>query len=170
VVRTLYLLRHAKSSWTDRTLPDHERPLAPRGQRDAKRIADHLVRESVEPQVVLCSSAVRTRQTLELIRPVLGAASSVSLERELYAASTDELLERVRSLPHAIASAMLIGHNPGLQGLAVALASSGNELKRLEAKFPTGALATLTFADTDWNRLAPGEAVLTAYVVPKQLR
>jgi phosphohistidine phosphatase len=94
----------------------------------------------------------------------------VTLAEELYAASSDELLERLRKLPDTVTSAMLIGHNPGLQELALTLASAGAELERLEAKFPTAALATLTVANTTWKRLTPRDATLSAYVVPKQLR
>jgi phosphohistidine phosphatase len=168
-VHTLYLLRHAKSSWADRTLPDRERPLAPRGRRDARRIAKHLVRLEIEPDLVVCSSAERTRETLDLIRPALGATSTLRLEDELYGASSDELLARIRLVSEECASVMLIGHNPGLQRLALVLASDGADLDRLEAKFPTAALATLTIA-TAWSRLAPADAALAAFVVPKQLR
>lgn len=168
-MHTLYLLRHAKSSRTDQTLADRERPLAPRGSRDAKRIGKHLVRLEIAPELVLCSSAERTRETLELVRPALGASSTVRLEAKLYAASADELLERIRAVPEAVASVMVIGHNPGLQDLALVLASAGVELGRLEEKFPTAALATLTLANTPWRRLSEGDAVLAAYVVPKQL-
>ena len=167
--RTLYLLRHAKSSWDDATLPDRERPLAPRGRRDAKRIAKHLVRLGIEPELVLCSSAVRTCETLELVRSALGG-SSVMVEDELYAASSDELLERVRLVPESAASVMLIGHNPGLQHLAGILASAGAELERLKAKFPTCALATFTLEGRAWSGLQHADAVLAAYVVPKELR
>jgi phosphohistidine phosphatase len=167
-VHALYLLRHAKSSWADPTLADRERPLAQRGRRDAKRVAKHLRRLGCEPELVLCSSAARTRETVELLRPALGD-STVMLEEELYAASTDELLARIRLVPDPVASVMLIGHNPGLHQLALALASAGDELERLEAKFPTAALATLAFSKS-WSRLAPAEATLAAYVVPKQLR
>ncbi len=132
-------------------------------------MADHLLREQIEPELVLCSSAVRTRETLELIRPALGT-STVTVEDELYAASFDDLLARLRSLPDTVASVMLIGHNPGLEELALALASAGADLRRLEAKFPTAALATLTLADTAWDRLAQSSGALTAFVVPKQLR
>jgi phosphohistidine phosphatase len=168
-MHTLYLLRHAKSSWADPTLPDHERPLAPRGRRDAKRIAKHLVQLGIEPELLLCSSAERTRETLALMRPALSATSTVLLEMELYAASSDRLLERIRAVPDAVASLMLIGHNPGLQDLALVLASAGAELERLEAKFPTAALATLALPNTTWSQLSQADAVLTAYVVPKQL-
>jgi phosphohistidine phosphatase len=168
-MHTLYLLRHAKSSWSDPTLPDRARPLAKRGRRDAKRIAKHLRRTGIEPELVLCSSAERTRETLELVRPALRAAVEVRLEEELYAASSDELLERLRVIPERVASVMLIGHNPGLQDLALVLASTGTQLERLEAKFPTAALATLTLPNTTWERLSGADAVLAAYVVPKQL-
>lgn len=167
-MHTLYLLRHAKSSWVDPTLSDLQRPLAARGRRDAKRIAKHLRRLGDEPELVLCSPAMRTRETLELVRPAIGS-STIVLEDELYAASSDELLARIRLVPDPVASVMLIGHNPGLQQLALLLASSGDERERLEAKFPTAALATLAVA-TSWSRLAPTDATLTAYVVPKQLR
>jgi phosphohistidine phosphatase len=169
-MRILYLLRHAKSSWSDPTLHDHARPLAKRGRRDAKRIAKHLSRIGIEPELVLCSSAERTCETLELVRPALGATATVRLEPELYAATSAKLLERIRSVPEEFASVMLIGHNPGLQDLVLVLASEGVELERLEAKFPTAALATLTLTATPWRRLSRGDAVLGAFVVPKQLR
>jgi phosphohistidine phosphatase len=128
-----------------------------------------MARERIVPDLVLCSSAVRTVQTLELLRPALGPATTVAVEDELYAASSDELLERVRRVLDEVAWLMLIGHNPGLQQLALDLASSGADLERLEAKFPTAALATLTVAGAGWSRLAAGDAELTAYVVPRQL-
>ena len=168
-MHTLYLLRHAKSSWADPTLADHERPLSARGRRDAKRIAKYLVQLAIEPELVLCSSAERARETLELVRRALGPTPRVRLEAKLYAASSDELLDCIRALPEAVAAVMLIGHNPGLQQLALDLASTGAELERLEAKFPTAALATLTLANTTWSRLSRADAALAAYVVPKQL-
>jgi phosphohistidine phosphatase len=165
-MRTLYLLRHAKSSWDDPALPDHARPLAPRGRRDAKRIAKHLDRLGITPTLVLCSPALRTQQTLDLLRPAL-AEVATQIEAQLYGASSETLLTRIRSVPEAVSSALLIGHNPGLQDLALMLASDGAELERLEAKFPTGALATLALVE--WRSLGPGQAKLLAYTVPKQL-
>jgi phosphohistidine phosphatase len=166
---TLYLLRHAKSSWSDPTLPDQERPLSRRGRRDAKRVAKHIARLGIEPELVLCSSAARTRETLELVRPALSTTSTVRLEAELYGAPADKLLERLRAVPEAVTSVMLIGHNPGLQDLALALASAGAERERVKEKLPTAALATLILPKTTWSRLSESDAVLAAYVVPKQL-
>lgn len=169
-MRTVYLLRHAKSDWSDRTLSDQARPLAPRGRRDAKRLAKHLRRRRIEPTRVLCSSAERTRETLELVRPALRGGTPVQVEDGLYAAATDELLERLRALPDESDSVLVIGHNPGLQELALVLATPSRTRRRLEAKFPTAALATLAVPHATWAQLAAGEAELTAFVVPKQLR
>ena len=167
-MHTLYLLRHAKSSWDDPTLADHERPLAARGRRDSKRIAKHLRRLGIEPELVLCSPATRTRETLEVLRPAIGT-STVMFEEELYLASSNRLIARIHLVPDSVASVLLIGHNPGLHELALALVAAGDDMERLEEKFPTAALATLAFGDA-WSRLARADATLTAYVVPKQLR
>jgi phosphohistidine phosphatase len=139
------------------------------GRRDAKRIAKHPLRFGIMPELVLCSTAQRTRETLELARPALGAVATVSLEAELYAASAETLIKRLRAVPEAVASVMLIGHNPGLQDLAIVFASAGTEVERLETKFPTAALATLTLHSAPWGWLSQADAVLAAYVVPKQL-
>jgi phosphohistidine phosphatase len=167
-VHVLYLLRHAKSSWSDPTLPHRERPLAARGRRGAKRIAEHP-RLGIAPELILCSTSRRTRETLALIRPALADTATVRLEAELYAASAGTLLERLHGVPEDVASVMLIGHNPGLQDLALLLASAGTGLERLEAKFPTAALATLALPTATWSRLARADALLDAYAGPKEL-
>jgi phosphohistidine phosphatase len=165
---TLYLLRHAKSSWDQPGLADRERPLAPRGQRAARRVAEHLRAEGVRPDVVLCSTAVRAKQTLEIVQPALGEPE-VLVEEGLYATDADDLLDRVRSLPGRSSAAMIVGHNPTLQDLALDLASSGRDLERLREKLPTGALATLAF-EGPWRELGPGRATLVSLVAPRDLR
>jgi phosphohistidine phosphatase len=114
---------------------------------------------------VLCSSAVRTRQTLEAILPSLGDDPLVEFEDELYGAWSDALLERIHEVPAKAASVLLIGHNPGISDLALTLA--GGEA-RLREGFPTGALATFAVA-AEWAALEPGGAELTAFVVPREL-
>jgi phosphohistidine phosphatase len=98
-VKRLLLLRHAKSSWDDPDLDDHDRPLAKRGRRASQTIAKHLSRESVTAELVLCSSAQRARETLERIAPALGDGVDVQIEPELYGASEDRLLERCEPSP-----------------------------------------------------------------------
>ena len=168
-MRTLFLLRHAKSSWSDPTLADQERPLSARGRRDAKRIARHLAQLAIEPDLVLCSPAQRTRETLDLVRPALDASTSMIFEVELYGASADTLLDQLRGVPDGVESVLLIGHNPGVQDLALCLASEGVELNRLEEKFPTAALAILAVPKVTWAQLSEADAVLEAFVVPRQL-
>jgi phosphohistidine phosphatase len=167
-MRTLHLLRHAKSSWDDDSLADHERPLSPRGVRDAKRIGKHLGTLPAPPDLVLCSSAVRTRQTLDLIRSSLGDAT-VHVEEGLYGASVGELLERLRGLPEAARSALVIGHNPGIQDLALDLAATGPLLEAVSVKFPTCALATLDLGDRTWSSVNPGDAELVGFTIPRNL-
>jgi phosphohistidine phosphatase len=167
-MKQLFLLRHAKSSWDEPGLADHDRPLAPRGRRALKLMAEHLGREGVRPALVLCSSARRTRETLEAIAPALGEGISVQIERELYGASEQRLLERLRAVEDDVESLMLIGHNPGVEQLALSLAGSGQNLGGPRRKYPTGALATLEFTSR-WGDLQPGRAELTDFVTPKQL-
>ena len=167
-VRRLYLLRHAKSSWEDPGRADHDRPLAARGRRATKLVAEHLRRERIAPALVLCSPARRARETLEGISSALGDEIQVRVEPELYGASDDTLLERLRAIPDTVQSAMLIGHNPAIQALALSLAGRGDELASAERKFPTGALATLTLGCA-WRELEPGAAELVGFVRPKDL-
>lgn len=169
-MRVVYLLRHAKSSWDDPGLADHERPLSPRGRRAAARIAEHLDREGIRPALVLCSSSLRTRQTLELVAAALPDVP-VTVEDDLYGAGERGLLERLKRLPDAADSVLLVAHNPGLQDLALALAEGGDPgaLVRLRAKMPTAALATLAAPVARWRDLGPGGAELVAFVVPREL-
>jgi phosphohistidine phosphatase len=153
-MRTLFFLRHAKSSWDDPALPDRERPLAPRGRRDAKRIGEHFRRLGITPTRARASLfGVRTQETLDLLRPAL-AEVEVQVEEPLYGASSETLLERIHSVRDEANSVLLIGHNPGLHHLALALASEGAKRERLEAKFPTAALVTL--AVECWSSPEPG--------------
>ena len=119
-MRLVYLLRHAKSSW-ESGLPDQERPLAKRGRRAAKAIGRHVREAGVEPELVLCSTARRARETLERVEPALGSPD-VRIEPRLYEAGSDELLDCLRAVADHVGSVMLIGHNPGLQQLALDLA------------------------------------------------
>jgi phosphohistidine phosphatase len=164
-VRRVYLLRHAKSSWEDLSLADDERPLAPRGRKAAKRMARHLRHDAIRPDLVLCSTALRAKQTLERIEPALGGAPT-RVEPGLYAASAETLLTRLRRLPDDVVSVMVIAHNPGLRDLASMLASGGRALPRLRAKYPTCALATLDIDSETWPKLQPGEAELVNLVTP----
>ena len=176
MTRRLVLLRHAKSAWPDLPdLPDHERPLARRGRRDAPAAGRWLREAGLVPGRVLCSTARRTRETWQLMVPELGATlPPVSYQDAVYAAHGGTLLEAARQTETGISSLMIIGHNPGIQELALLLAApdggaGAGLLQRAAAKFPTAAIAVLTFAG-DWPRLGPGRAQLTTFVTPGDLR
>jgi phosphohistidine phosphatase len=173
--RKLVLLRHAKSAWPD--LPDHERPLAGRGRRDAPVMGRWLRAAGHLPDQVLCSTARRTRETWQLAQPELGAAPPVSFEDRVYEASAEQLLDLARHAPPPAETLLIIGHAPGIPELALVLAGAvapaGGEGDaagdRMRAKFPTAAVAVLELAGP-WDQLAPGTARLTSFVTPRDVR
>jgi phosphohistidine phosphatase len=168
--RQLYLLRHAKSSWDDPGVDDHDRPLAGRGEKALARMREHLARAAAGPELVLCSSARRTRMTLDGIADALPADVDIEVEDGLYAATGGALLSRLHQVPDDVGRVMLIGHNPGLEDLALLLVGAGDPSTRarMATKFPTGALATLGF-DGPWAALDADGATLEGFVVPREL-
>ncbi|MGW1881047.1 SixA phosphatase family protein, partial [Streptomyces sp. NPDC001970] len=139
----LVLLRHAKSAWPD--VADHERPLAPRGRRDAPA-AGRLLRElTYVPDLAICSTARRARETWELAAGELGAKVPVRHDERVYGADPAELFDVLRELPAEVGTALLVGHNPGMEDLAGALSgeAEGDALARMTEKFPTSAFAVL---------------------------
>jgi len=174
MTRRLVLLRHAKSAWPD--LPDHERPLAKRGRRDAPAVGSWLREMGCMPDRVLCSTARRTRETWRLMAPGLGAdPPAMSYEDRVYEAHCETLLDLARQTEPTASCLLIIGHNPGIQDLALMLASTpdgGTEadlLQRATARFPTAAVAVLAFAGA-WSRLGAGRARLISFVTPSDLR
>src|SRR5437879_5489012 len=113
----LFILRHAKSSWDDPGLDDHDRPLAPRGRKAARLMADHVRASEIHPSLVLCSPAKRTRQTLDAVLP----GGKTVIEPALYGASAGSILARLRGVSNTTASVMVIGHNPAMQDLVLQL-------------------------------------------------
>jgi phosphohistidine phosphatase len=166
--RRLYLLRHAKSSWKQPDLADHDRPLSGRGRRAAKAIARHVREQRIAPELVLCSTARRTRETFERLEPAVGTPD-VRFERELYGATALVLLDRLHRVPEETGSVLLIGHNPAIEELALDLARPSGARSELEAKFPTGALATLELAGMSWRELGRSGAELVGFVRPRDL-
>ena len=156
--RTLYVLRHAKSDWSAGSLRDFDRPLAPRGERAAALLARHVADAGIAPDVVLSSPARRARQTIETVLP----GSSIIFDDDLYGASFNELVSRVRTLDAGVRSAMLVGHNPGLHDLIEGLTATEVD------KFPTGGLATLRWAGA-WAEFEAGAVRLTGIVRPREL-
>jgi phosphohistidine phosphatase len=163
--RTLILLRHAKSDWPE-DVPDHDRPLAKRGRRDAPVVGRWLRRHGYQPDVVVCSTAQRTLQTWELVSAALSETPrpAVTFEPRAYGASAQTLLYLARELGPDVHTALLIAHNPGISELAAALAGT----HRTEIGFPTAGVAVLEFGG-DWPELAPGQARLADFAVPREM-
>ena len=165
--RRLHLLRHAKSAWDDPMQSDHDRPLAPRGRRAVALLRDYVAGHGIAPEIVLCSTARRTVETVNGVIP----GAPVAFEPRLYGASAEELLGRLRELEDGVSEAMVVGHNPALQMLVLKLVadSHGPDLVEIRRKLPTGALVTLSF-DGPWSTLLPAGAALAGYVRPKALQ
>lgn len=171
-MKTIYLLRHAKSDWGDPILDDFDRPLAARGRQAAPRIAAFMRAKGLVPDVVLCSAARRTLETWDYVAPELGDEIPVSIRRSLYHGSPGQLLAALRRLPDEVSSVLLVGHSPGIERLAMQFSGTGSDdkaLHRLRGKFPTAALAVIA-VDTDaWDDIGQGRGRLTHFVRPKDL-
>jgi phosphohistidine phosphatase len=167
VTRRIHLLRHAKSSWDDPTLGDRERPLAPRGVKASARIARWIHENDVRPELVLCSSALRARETLAQVEDALGSPR-IEIEDGLYAASAAELARRLGQLSPEMREVLLVGHNPGLADLCLLLAEPSPEREQIAEKLPTGALVTLE-TRSDWADLGPECATIVHLVLPREL-
>ena len=169
--RTLIVLRHAKSSWSESGISDADRPLAPRGRKAAPRMGAFIAEALPAPSHVLCSTARRARQTLDLVLPLLPVQPVVDYLPELYLTDPETHLACLQALPADVSCAMIVGHNPDLQDLALELAGSGKSeaLERLATKFPTAAVAGLTFEAPGWNALDFGTCRLSLFMTPKLL-
>ena len=168
---TLLLLRHAKSSWDDAGLFDHDRPLSERGINAAPRIAAHIAAHDLAPELVLCSTSVRTRETLALVLDHLRPTPSVSYEKALYLAEAEAILDRIYKVENDRRRIMLVGHNPGFEDLARMLSGHGHRANReaLQRKFPTCGLAVITFKGSHWANVRPGQGTLEQFVTPRSL-
>jgi phosphohistidine phosphatase len=169
---TLSLLRHAKSSWADARLKDFQRPLSDRGEAAAPRMGAFMTRRGLTPDLILCSTAVRARQTLNLVLPHLKGAPELVYEDALYLASSTTMLKRLHKVAAEVRHAMIVGHDPGMHSLAVELAGSGrsDDLGRLAEKFPTAGLAVIVFDVDGWPDVRWGDGRLKLFTAPKRLQ
>ncbi|GAB1330417.1 SixA phosphatase family protein [Streptomyces sennicomposti] len=166
--RRIVLFRHAKADWPQVT--DHERPLAERGRQDAPVAGRKLADSGVSFDLALCSTATRTRETWKLAVHELPHRPRTVYEERIYEASPGELIAVLNEIPDDVQNVILIGHNPGMQGLTEVLAGSaeGDARERMSGRgFPTAAFAVLTF-DGSWKTLEPGTATLSDYWAPSK--
>jgi phosphohistidine phosphatase len=156
--RTLILLRHAKSDWSTGE-SDHQRPLNARGERDAPLTGQWLAQTERVPELVMCSTARRTRETYELAAEAFESEPTVVFTDALYGASAGEMLEVVRSVPEDVRTLMVVSHNPGTHSLAMVLADDSNPelVNRVHNGYPTNT-ATVLETESEWATLDPGGA------------
>lgn len=172
-MRQLLLLRHAKSSWDDRELPDHERPLNPRGRQAATAMRAAMETLGLAPDLVLVSTAVRTRQTLEALEPFADTPLIEPME-SLYNASVPSLLQALRSVKETVRSVLMVAHNPGMHELAMhivgpqAMSYANPDLRRLLDGYPSGALAEFSVPGP-WGALGEGGGRLVRFLAPRDL-
>ena len=169
-MKRLYLLRHAKAAQGEPGQNDHSRALSARGRHASDRIGDAIALRGAPPEVVLCSSSRRTRETLDRVLDRLPARPRVAIEPDLYLADAGTLLAHVRDLSDEHERAMLVAHHPGIADLAEMLVTQGphDARRRLEEKFPTAALAILDLDEARWSEIGSG-ATLVAFILPREL-
>lgn len=168
--RRLYLLRHAKSDWADPGTPDHDHPLADRGRRAGEALRRHLADQNVEIDLVLCSTARRTRETWAAVESGVSGNPEVRFEPTIYEASPGTLLHLLQEVPADTVAVLLVGHNPGIGDLALGLAggSRAGTVDDLRGGYPTGALSSFTLTST-WVDLGRDGARLESVVRPREL-
>jgi phosphohistidine phosphatase len=171
-MRELIVLRHAKSSWDDIDKSDHDRQLAPRGIEAAKRMGALMLERGWVPDRIICSTAVRTQETLELARANWPAEPPIetTMLATLYLAAPVRLFEIIRGQPDEAKRLLVIGHNPGLHGFLTRLAGHGDKaaLATLNVKFPTAALAVVALEIDTWQDLEWTAGRLIDYQFPKK--
>jgi phosphohistidine phosphatase len=161
-MKTLLLLRHAKSDWDDPSLRDFDRPLAARGERDAPRIGKALRKRGRLPDLIISSPAARAKATIEAVIKTARVNLEIQFDETVYGASSAELMKVIRRLPDGSSCALLVGHNPGFEDLVGRLSGS-------HERMPTAALACIEFRTDHWNAVNDGEGKLLWLLTPKHL-
>lgn len=170
-MRTLMLLRHAKAVPPDGRTRDHDRPLSPRGQKDAPKIGAYMDRHELVPDCVLVSPAKRTRETWALLAPSLGKIRPTYEER-IYDASPQMIMDVIQETADACPALLIVGHNPALHRVAVGLIASGDldAREQLREGLPTSGLVTIEFPIDDWPKLHAQSGRLCHFVTPKRIK
>lgn len=161
-MKTLLLLRHAKSDWDDSSLRDFDRPLAARGERDAPRIGKALRKRGILPDLIISSPAARAKATIEAVTRAAKMNLEIRFDKVVYGASSPELMSLIQGLPDTNSCLLLVGHNPGFEDLVGRLSGS-------HERMPTAALACIEFQIDRWEGVNDGEGKLRWLLTPRNL-
>ncbi len=167
----LFLFRHAKSSWDQPDLTDHDRPLNDRGINAASLMGTEMAKRALAPELVVCSTSRRTRQTLDLWLAASKIKPDIIFAENLYHASPSVMLDIVKKTTGTYRGLMLLGHNPGMEQFAMQLSAdlSSKSAKAMMEKFPTAALAVFDLPNKNWADTEPGTGELISYLMPRQI-
>jgi phosphohistidine phosphatase len=171
-MRRLTVLRHAKSSWGDKDLDDFNRPLNDRGWKSARRIGKEMKRRKMRFDFAVASPAARVRETIDGLVETYGSPTfPIHFDSRVYMATAPDLIKVVREIPSHAKAVLLVGHNPGLEQLIVALAKDDRSglRARVADKYPTGALAVIEFDIDAWREVGEARGELTDLIVPRDL-
>ncbi|HEX8193173.1 MAG TPA: histidine phosphatase family protein [Allosphingosinicella sp.] len=168
-MKRLTLLRHAKSTWDDPVARDFDRPLNRRGRKAARRIGQEMQALGLRFDAVIASPAVRVKETLADVEEGYGRGLPVTFEQAVYLASPETLLDLVRAADDGASSLLLVGHNPGLESLAMELTSGEGLRAQVAQKYPTATLAEITFDCVSWRDIAPAAGRLARFIRPRDL-
>jgi phosphohistidine phosphatase len=170
-LKTLTLLRHAKSGWDDPIARDFDRPLNPKGRKAARTVGRHLKSLGLRFDHIVASPAQRVVETIAEVAAGYGAPIEPAWDKRLYLASAATLLDVARETPADAAQLLMIGHNPGLEDFVLLLLAGGDPalVSAVESKYPTATVATLTFDVDDWAAVAPAAGTLTRFIRPRDL-
>ena len=168
-MKILTLLRHAKSTWDDPVARDFDRPLNRRGRKAARRVGEEMRRLGLEFDLALASPAVRVRETLDEVEAGYGRPLSPAFDERVYLATPEALLDLVRGTGDAFERLLLVGHNPGLESLAISLDGGSGLRDRVAEKYPTGTLAEIELPAGRWIEVAPGTGRIARFIRPRDL-
>ena len=168
-MKTLTLLRHAKSTWDDPVARDFDRPLNRRGRKAARAVGAEMRRLALEFDAVIASPAARVKETLAELEQGYGRPLGAAYDKRIYLATPEILLEIVRSADDSAERLLLVGHNPGLESLAIELTGGAGLRDEVTVKYPTGALAEIALPARSWGEVAPGSGRIARFIRPRDL-
>jgi len=168
-MKRLTLLRHAKSTWDDPVARDFDRPLNRRGRKAARAVGAEMRRLGLEFDAVVASPAVRVKETIADVEQGYGRPLGAEFDKRVYLATTDVLVEIVRGTDDAVERLLLVGHNPGLESLAIEFTGGSALRDEVATKYPTGALAEIELPAAEWADVRSGTGRLTRFVRPRDL-
>ncbi len=164
-MKSVYIVRHAKSSWEDITLSDHDRPLLPVGINRTRKIAEYLKKKKIRPDIILSSSAVRALKTAKIIAGIIDfPLEKIKVEERLYHASSSDILDELYALPDDVETAMVFGHNPTLTYFVNHFVKSGID------NLPTSGVVGIRFKTDRWEKIANARYKADFIVFPKMLK